>query len=106
MAHVAAGRVMQFGLLQMELGIRETMKIADMVVVHMGQDHVLDRARVDAEQAERLHRATQERALAPFRYFGVKAGIDDDGPTPAPCHPDEIVHRHRPVMRIAADEMR
>ena len=60
----------------------------------------------DAEQGQRLHRTAQEGALAPRRDFGIEAGVDDKNLAASPRHPDEIVHRHRPVMWIAANEMR
>jgi hypothetical protein len=63
-AHVAAGRVVQFHLLQMELRIGEAVKIADMVVVHVCQHDVSDGIAVDADQRERLDRAAQKPPLA------------------------------------------
>ena len=104
-AHVAAGRVVQFDLLQMELRRREAVIGADMVVMHMGQDHVLDRRGVDADQRQRLRRAAQMPAPARRGDLGGKAGIDDDRAVRRDRHPDEIIHRHRAVMRVAADEM-
>ena len=38
--HVAPGRVVQFDFLQMKLRHREAVERPDMVVMHMGQDHV------------------------------------------------------------------
>src|SRR4051812_42811673 len=104
-AHVTPGGISQFALLKMKSRRREAVEIADMVVVQMGEDHILDAIGVDAERTERLHRAAQEGALALLRCLRIEAGIDDEGSACTPRHPDEIVHRHRPVMRIAADEM-
>ena len=103
--HVAAGRVVQFHLLQMELRIGEAVKIADMVVVHVGKHDVLDGIAVDAEQGQRLDRAAQKPPLACRGDLGGKAGVDDDGMMRRDRDPHEIVHRHRTVMRVAADEM-
>jgi len=105
MAHVASGRVVQFDLLQVELRARKPVKIADMVVVHMRQHDVLDGAAVDAQQRERLDRAAQKPPLTRRGDLGRKPGIDDDGMMRCDCDPHEIVHRHRAVMRVAADEM-
>jgi hypothetical protein len=35
----------------------------------------------------------------------VEAGVDDEAAASSSCQPHEIVHRHRAVVRIAADEM-
>src|SRR3984893_17049361 len=85
---------------------RKAVEIADMVVMQVGENDIFDRIRINAKRGEPLHRTAQKCALALFRYFGVKAGIDDKGSAAAPCHPYEVIHRHRPVMRIAADEVR
>src|ERR1700722_13643510 len=104
-AHVASGRVGQFPLLEMKPRLRKTVEIADMVVMQMGEDDVFNFIRVDAEGGQPLDRIAQEGALAPRRYLGVETGIDDEGAPAALRHPDEIIHRHWSVMRIAADEM-
>ena len=51
MAHVVPGRVVQLDFLQMELRRRETVEGADMVVMHMGQDHIGDGAAVEPDEA-------------------------------------------------------
>src|SRR5204862_249919 len=105
MAHVAAGRVVQFDLLQVELGVGKPVKIADMVVVHMCEHDVLDGIAVDADQRERLDRTAQKPPLARRGDLGGKAGVGDDGMMRGDRDPHEKVHRHRAVMRVAADEM-
>lgn len=105
MTHVAAGRVVQFDLLQMKLRIGEAVKIADMVVVHVGQHNVLDGVAVDADEGQRLDRAAQKPPLARRCDLGGKAGVDDHGMLRRDCGPHEIIHRHRAVMRVAADKM-
>src|SRR4030095_10117983 len=89
----------------METRIRKPVEIAHMIVMQMGEDDILDRGCIDADRAERLHRTAQERPLPPVSYFRVESGIDDKGATSSPGQPDEIIHRHRAVVRIAADEM-
>jgi hypothetical protein len=59
MAHVAAGRVVQLGLLQVKLRTGEAVKRPDVVVMHMGQDHVGDGIAVEPYQRQRLGRTTQ-----------------------------------------------
>jgi hypothetical protein len=51
MAHVAAGRVVQFDLLQMETRVGKSVEIADMVVVHVRQYNIFDGIAVDASGA-------------------------------------------------------
>jgi len=77
-----------------------------MVVMKMGENDIFNRIRINAEPGERLHRTAQKRAFALFGHFRVKAGVDDKRSAAAPCHPHEVIHRHRPVVRIAADEVR
>src|SRR3954469_19628876 len=89
----------------MKARVRETVEIAGMVVMQMGEDDVLDRVDVDAERAQRLDRRAQESALALRGDLRIEAGVDDEAASATPRHPDEIVHRHRTVMRVAADEM-
>lgn len=105
MAHVAAGRVVQFHLLQMKLRIGKAVKITDMVVMHVRQHNVPDGIAVDADQGQRLDRTAQKPPLGRRGNLGSKAGIDDDGMMWRDCDPHEIVHRHRAVMRVAADKM-
>jgi len=37
--------------------------------------------------------------------LGGEAGVDHEAALCTNSGPDEVVHRHRPVMRVAADEM-
>src|SRR3981189_3557556 len=103
--HVAAGGIGQFALLQMKPRSREAVEIAGMVVMQVREDDILDRIGIDAERTQRLDRRAEEVALAFLRYPGIEAGVDGEGAAAAPRHPDEIIHRHRTVMRVAADEM-
>src|SRR6185437_11941317 len=104
-AHVASRRIVKLALLEMETRVRKPVEIADMVVMQMGEDDILDRLRIDVERAKRLHRTAQKRPLPPVRYFRVEAGVDDEGTASPSCQPHEVIHRHRTVVRIAADEM-
>jgi hypothetical protein len=44
-------------------------------------------------------------APARFGHLCGKAGIDDDRAVRRDRDPDEIIHRHRPVMRVTADKV-
>ena len=96
---------MHLRLLQMEARFRKAMKVADMVVMQMRQDDISDLIGVDINQLERIDRIAQERALALGRNLRGEAAIDDVGLFRRHRGPQEIIHRHRAVMRIAADEM-
>ena len=105
MAHVMPGRVVQLGLLQMKLRLGKAVEGADVVVVHVGQDHVGDRVAVEPDHRQRLGRAAQMPPAARGGDLGGKAGVDHKAALGPDRRPDEIIHRHRPVMRVAADEM-
>ena len=76
-----------------------------MVVVHVGDDHVGDLARIDPDGAQAVPGAAQKLALAPLGHLRVEAGVEDEGRVAAHDRPDEIVQRHRAVVRVAADEV-
>ena len=104
-AHVLAGGVGHLALLQVEARVRELVEVADVIVVHVGEDHVAHGAGIDAEQGQALGRAAQESALALLGHLGREAGIDHVGAGRADRQPGVVVHRHGPVVRIAADEV-
>ena len=81
------------------------MEITGVVVMEMRNDHVPDHVGLDADELERLHWAAQE--LPPAFGCGLfgEAGIDDNAALGRDCHPHEIIHRHRGVMRVAHYEM-
>ncbi len=103
--HVAPGGVGHLLVLDMEVRLGEEVEIADMVVVEMGQDDVLDDDGVDVEEAQPVGRVAQELALAVTRGLGVEAEIDDEAALGPARQPDVEIERHRPVMRVAADEV-
>jgi hypothetical protein len=81
------------------------MKPADVVVVQVREDHVLHGVAIDADELQGLDRVAQEGALALLRGLLGEAAVDHEGALGAFRDPHEVVHRHRPVVRIAADEM-
>jgi hypothetical protein len=103
--HVAAGRVVQLGFLQMKLRRREALEGAGVVVVQMGQDNILYRAGINSDQRQRRRRTAQMPTSTRCRHFRGKAGIDDKGAVRRSRYPDEIVHWHRAIVRITADEV-
>ena len=78
---------------------------ARVVVVGMRQDHVGDGTGVDTDRRQRLGRGAQEAPVAARRVERAEAGVDDPGLVVADDRPHEVVHRHRSVVRIAAEEV-
>ncbi len=103
--HIPAGRVVQLDLLQVKLRGRKAVIGPGMVIMHMGEDDVLDRAGVDPDERQRLRRAAQMPPPARRGDLRGKSGVDDDRAVRRDRDPDEIIHRHRPVMRVAADKV-
>ena len=60
MRHVAPGGVRHLAILQVEARLWEEIEIADVVVVQMGDDDVLHRCRIHAEQPQAFRRRAQE----------------------------------------------
>ena len=89
----------------MEPCVREVVEAADVVVVEVREDDVGDGRGIDIDGSESLGRGAQElrrRAAAsavpnPVSTTQVRMLPDD--------RPDEVVHRHRHVVRVAADEV-
>ncbi len=104
LGHVAPGREGHLGVLQVEARLREGGEAADMVVVQVGDDHVRRRAGVDADRREAVGDRPQQLAVALLGIGRGEAGVDHPASVGADHGPDEIVHRHRPVVGIAADE--
>jgi len=104
-AHVAAGGELHLGVLQVEARLRELVEGADVVVVQVRDDHVAHLGGVDVEQAQGFPGLAQQHPLALLGHVGVETGVDDDGALGVAHHPDEVVHGHRRVVRIAADEV-
>ena len=104
-AHAAAGAERHLAVLKVERRVREQIVVAGVVVMHVADDDVLDPVRIDADRLETVARRKQEVAPAFFRHRRVEAGVEDQGAALADNGPDEIVERHRPVMRVAAIEI-
>ena len=87
----------------MKARFAEQVMIAAMVVVHMGDDDVLDRFRIDAEQSQPLAGTPQHVALAALAHDRVETGIDDDRALGIANHPDEIIERHRAIVLVRTE---
>ena len=104
-SHVATGRVVNFRLLQVEARRREAAEIATMVVVQMRQHHVFHRGRLNSDQPHRPDWTTKKSASTLRRDLLGESDIDDNGAFLSLSDPDEVVHGHGRVMRVAADEV-
>ena len=60
---------------------------------------------IDAQQGQSVARRAQEGALALARHGLAEACVDDEGSLGIADQPDEVIHRHRSIVRIAADEV-
>ena len=105
MAHAAPGAERHFAVLNVERRVREQIVVAGMVVMHVADDDILDPVRIDADRLEAVARRKQEIATALFRHRRVEAGVEDQRAALADNGPDEIIERHRPVMRVTAIEI-
>lgn len=76
-----------------------------MVVMHVSDNDVLDRVRVDTDALEALAGRSQELAPAPRAHRLIEAGIDNERSAIPSNDPDKVVERHRPIMRVAAEEV-
>ena len=104
-AHAAPGAERHLAVLNVKRRVREQIVVAGVVVMHVADDDILDPVRIDADRQEPVARRTQKLAPALFRHRRVEAGVEDQRPALADNGPDEIVERHRPVMRVAAVEI-
>ena len=111
-AHVPAGGELHLLVLQMEARLGEFVPVADMVVVQVGDDDVLDLLGVDAEIAQQVGRVALDLAAALLADWSVEAGVDDDGLAADGAvallverdrHPDEIIHGEVGVVRVRGD---
>ncbi|MNV73683.1 hypothetical protein D3C71_1668520 [compost metagenome] len=91
---------MQFAFLQVQPGARQLADIAGVVVVQVGDDHVLDVGGGDAQRLQRVDGAAQELAAARAGGRLVEAGVNQPDARAVPDDPDEIVHRHWAVVRV------
>ena len=90
----------------MKDGFGKLIEVSDVVVMEVGDDHVLDGGWVDPDGGQAFRRATDMVAAPRFRRFGVEAGIDDEGAGPRDRRPDEIIDGHGVVGVRRVDEVK
>ena len=105
-AHAAPGAERHLAVLQVIGRVREQIVVAGMVVMHVADHDVLhlrrDRRRSPASPSRG---GGQELAPALLRHRLVEPGVEDQGAALADDRPDEIIERHRHVVRVAAEEI-
>src|SRR5690242_8809127 len=77
--HMAAGGVTHLLVLDVEARPRKAIDIADMVVVEVRHDHVLDRGGIDSDEAQRVDRIADDLALAQPGGRLIEAEVYNDG---------------------------
>ncbi len=106
MAHDAPRAVGHLAILDVVGRIGKEVVVAGVIVVHVGDDDVLDPIRLDPDCPQSLGRRIDHLTPALCRGFAAKAGVDHECPAVADNRPHVEIDRHRPVVRIAADEVR
>jgi hypothetical protein len=112
LAHVAAGGELHLLVLQVEARLGEAVPVADVIVVQVGDDDVLDLPGVDVEVLQQFGRIGLDLAAALLADLGIEAGVDHDrlaADRPVALlverdrHPDEIVHREVGIVQVGRD---
>ena len=105
MPHIFACGEMQLLFLQVELRLGKTVKMPGMIIMKMCQNNVLNRVCGHTKRRHTVYRTMQKLSSAPGGNSFGKAGVDHHMMIAAAGQPDKIIHRHRPVMRVAANKM-
>ncbi len=75
MAHGPAGAETHFLVLQVIPGLGKQFVVACMVIVHVADDHVLHRGRIDADSLEAITNGTHHLPLPPGGHRRIEARI-------------------------------
>ena len=105
MAHARPGGEPHFLFLDMEGGFWKILQPAGVVIMHMGDDDIVDLAGVEAELVQHLGRSAMILDPAFGRRTVAETGVDDIAALAVADHPDEIIQRHGMVMGVAAKEI-
>src|SRR5262245_13151323 len=104
-AHAASGGVGHLAILQVIARARKQVVVADVIVMHMADDHGLDRGGIDADRLQSVADRLDQLALALLAHRGVEAGVEDDSLRRPDDRPDIEIERLQHVVGIAADEV-
>ena len=104
MTHAPASAVCHLAILQMKARIRETIEIAGVIVMQMGQDDVGHVGCIDADRRQRIRRVAQQVALPSCGRLLRESGVDQPGAVFTAEHPDEVIEVGTEFVRIGQDE--
>ncbi|MNL03266.1 hypothetical protein D3C87_1237970 [compost metagenome] len=104
-AHAAAGGVVHLVVLHMETRLRQAVQIARVIVVQVGEHHMLHIFGLHAQGRKRRDRAMNQLAAALARRVRVEAGVDQHDAAGAAHQPHEEIHGHVAVVRISAQKV-
>jgi hypothetical protein len=103
--HAAPGAIGHFAILYVISRARKKRTVARMVVVHVRDDHVLHRVGANADFLQTVLDGMRDRAPTLAGHFGVEPRVYDECARLADHRPDEVVERHRYVVRVAAEKV-
>ena len=104
-AHVASSRVRHLRSLQVKARLGKRVEGADVVVMHVREHDFAHVGCLQAHHRQALGRCAQQRACALRCHRRIETGIDHDAALGIAYQPDEIIHVHGRIVRIAADEV-
>ncbi|MNV46430.1 hypothetical protein D3C71_1382630 [compost metagenome] len=104
-AHAAAGGIVHFAILHMKTRVGQQIQIARMVVMQVGQHHMLHVFGLHAQRRQRGDGALDQLTPPRARHVGVKTGVDQHDAARAAYQPHEEIHGHVTVVRIATQEV-
>ena len=78
LGHLPASRISHLAVLKMEGGGGKQIKITDVVVMHVSDNHVLDGGRINTDQPKALRWAADQLPSALGSGLGAKTDIDNE----------------------------
>ena len=103
--HMPPGGEGHFPVLKVEIGGREFIEVADMVIMKMGDNDVLDRCRIDTDGGQAFGRTPDQGAAPVIGGFGSETHIDNEGALIGYRRPDKIINGHGFVRVRGVDEV-
>ena len=76
-----------------------------MIIMQVGNHHIFDLVGINTDQLQAFNRAAQVIALTLGSDFRREARINDHRAIFIHRRPDEVIHRHGCIMRVATNEM-
>ena len=73
--------------------------------MHMGDDHVPDRIRVDPRGSQTIRHGCNKLATSSLAGIGAETGINHNRAILIADHPDKVIQRHGQIMAVTANEI-